>query len=707
MYIINRNETDCQGCINWRIFILIALLILLSYSNSFHATFHFDDFHNITQNTKLHIDSLSPEVLVDVISASFEKDSKEGWMLYRPVSYVSFAINWYFGQNNVTGYHVVNVAIHVLTAFLLYLTILALFDSPNLAGGKKEDDYFIAALAACLWALNPIQTQAVTYIVQRMASMAAMFYILGMYCYVKSRISQSLTNKILLLTGCCLSFLLAVGSKENAFLLPVSILLVEIIFFQDLTDSGTRKKFVWYGIAIFSFVFVSGVFLFISGDVFGRIIGGYENRTFSLSERLLTQPRIIVFYITQIFYPIADRLSLDHDIVVSTNLFSPWTTLPSILFILFLIVAAFHQIIKRPVFSFAILFFLVNHSVESSIIPLELLFEHRNYLPSLFLFLPFAAGIKWLINNYSKEKKMMEGLLIGFVSLLIGMFGFGTYVRNMAWVDEKTLWEDTMEKAPGRARAYQNLASTYYAKIKDHDKIMELCKEALYLKDSTRNKAIIVSLANIAQVYADQKNHLKVIEVNNRILTIDPENLSAKYKLSLALIETGQLETAQKHLRELLSKKPNSVEYLNTMALILLKQKKPEKAIKHLITAIQSGRDDERTFLSLGVAKSLLGQFTQAENYFSRIPNRSERKMLAQLLLIENCIKSGHIQKAENQAETLVSMFGTAKIFGALDSLSMAGLQWPVATDLIAPMIAEKLVDQSSRILELGKKDGG
>lgn len=217
---------------------LLGLLVLIIYSNTFNASFHLDDFQNITKKTQLHLKNLYPETIYHAI---FESQAGNKKVFYRPVSCLSIALNWYFGKDDVTGYHVVNIAVHILTAFFLYLTLLSLFITPNLRGKYSGNEHFIAILATVLWAANPIQTQAVTYIVQRMASMAAMFYIIGIYFYLKARTNNLQKKKILFFSAVFISFLLAVGSKENAVMLPVSLFFLEIIFFRDMSDSKTIR----------------------------------------------------------------------------------------------------------------------------------------------------------------------------------------------------------------------------------------------------------------------------------------------------------------------------------------------------------------------------------------------------------------------------------------------------------------------------------
>ena len=201
-------------------FALLFFLILLLYSNTFQASWHFDDFPNINNNPRIKISNLKPETLFQTFIASRDGGLYLGKKVYRPVACLTLALNWYVGQDNVLGYHIVNLCIHFITAFVLFLTILRLFCTPNLKGKYTGSEYFIALLAATLWAINPIQTQAVTYIVQRMASMAAMFYILGIYFYLRGRLCEIRKNRIWWYICCGGSYLLAIGSKENAITLP-------------------------------------------------------------------------------------------------------------------------------------------------------------------------------------------------------------------------------------------------------------------------------------------------------------------------------------------------------------------------------------------------------------------------------------------------------------------------------------------------------
>ena len=309
-------------------FILIVLLVFCVYANTFHASWHMDDYPNIINNTRLHLSDLNPQSLYESLSASPQRPGK----LYRPVACLTLALNWYWGADDVSGYHLVNIVIHFLTAIFLFLTILKLFDSPNLKNKYQTRAYYISLLATLLWSLNPIHTQAVTYIVQRMAAMATMFYILSIYFYVRARTNDIFSSQLWSYLGSGISFCLALGSKENAATLPLALILVEFIFFQNFSRSRTKKAFIWIMAGSGIIILLAGVLLFFRDNPLSFL--NYGDRAFSPLQRLLTESRIIIFYLSQIFYAVPTRLSIAHDVTISTSLWYPWTTLPSILLIL-------------------------------------------------------------------------------------------------------------------------------------------------------------------------------------------------------------------------------------------------------------------------------------------------------------------------------------------------------------------------------------
>ena len=196
---------------------------------------------------------------------------------------------------------------------------------------------------------------------------------------------------------CFLSFMLAVGSKQNTATLPLACLLIEVVFITN-PEIWKQDKAQWMRIGTLAglAVLLGLLLLFWQTNPISTIMDGYRIRPFTMGERLLTEFRVLVFYLYQIFYPVPGQFSILHDITLSTSLFDPWTTSAAVVMIGVLFITAFYTVRRHPLVCFAILFYFLGHSIESTILPLELVFEHRNYLPSLFMFLPVASGLKRL-----------------------------------------------------------------------------------------------------------------------------------------------------------------------------------------------------------------------------------------------------------------------------------------------------------------------
>ena len=363
---------------------LIVGVALLAYSNTFHVPFHFDDRPNITQNPNVQIKVFSWDRIERLIKYTYKES-------IRVFSYFTFALNYYFGGFNVFGYHLVNFLIHIASGIFLYAFLLLTFNLPSLKEKYGSISYKVALFTSLIFIAHPIQTQSVTYIVQRMASMAGMFYLLCLVLYIKGRLSTG-WPRVFYFGGMVLSYLLGVFSKENVAILPLFVALYEFYFFQNLDLSPRGKKIL---LALIAILLVLGIFGFI---IWGKryinvIIEGYAYRTFTMSERVLTQFRIVLYYVTLLLYPHPSRLNLDYDFPLSKTILDPPTTLISILIVAGLIGYSIWTAKKRPVISFCILWYFGNLVIESSIFPLEMVYEHRLYLPAVGPFILFSLFV--------------------------------------------------------------------------------------------------------------------------------------------------------------------------------------------------------------------------------------------------------------------------------------------------------------------------
>ena len=418
---------------NLIIFAILTATILIVYSNSLLCPFHYDDSVNIIRNKNIHMTEFNWESVKASWFAGGARGDIYHPILYRPVAMFSFALNHYFHGLEVLGYHVVNVIVHIITALFLFLFIMQVLTLPKLKEKYGEYAWQIAGIAALLWAINPVQLTNVTYIVQRQNALCGMFYIAGLYFYIKARKRYSLHQYIF--SG--VAIVLAMGSKENAILAFPAIALLELMFFGI-----TRKKLYVFG----GFI-VAGFLLTLAVQgwetfTFSQLQTGFAKRDFTMGERLLTESRAIVFYIMILLIPYHGALSLTHVIPVSRGLFDPPETLIALSIIGIILLLTALKTKKQPLIAFCVYFFFLNHLVEGTIIPLELIYEHRNYIPSFFFFLPVAIVIIHLSRRYLKQAVIVA------TAMLVLFFGFNTYVQNAAWQTDLRLWADVCKKSP-------------------------------------------------------------------------------------------------------------------------------------------------------------------------------------------------------------------------------------------------------------------
>ena len=417
----------------------IALAVWVGYFNSFDVPYLFDDERNISQN---------PAIKIDDLSWSSLRQAAFGGPTARPLAYLTFALNEYFGDGEVWGYHLVNTVVHGLTGVCVFLLARLLIVQLEPKAALRPD--WIALMAALLFVLHPVQTQAVTYIVQRMASLCALCYLAALVAYVHGRLATrpgrrwvwwSLTVGM----GMC-----ALATKQNAVTLPLAILLVEWIFFRGGQRGWGPRGWTMIAIGGLMIGLIAWAF---RGSEFPWFPRGYAQRDFTMWERVLTQGRVMVHYLTLVAWPLPSRLTFLYDFPVSKSLVQPVTTLVAWTGLTALVVYAWRVASSRPLISFAILWFFLHLAVESSILPLELIYEHRLYLPLFGVCLAVSAGI------FRAMPSLRAAMLLGAV--LIGLLGWGTHLRNETWRDAIRFWKDSIAKQPTEHRSTFNLAMAY------------------------------------------------------------------------------------------------------------------------------------------------------------------------------------------------------------------------------------------------------
>ncbi|MFC1479326.1 hypothetical protein ACFL6F_01910 [Planctomycetota bacterium] len=357
----------------------IVILAFVAYSNTFDSDWHFDDNPNIIKNYSVHATTLSEIWNARHINGTYA----------RYCGFVSFAFNWYFHGKSVTGYHVTNLLIHIAVMVLVYCSVFLTLTLPSFKKVSFTSVWLVSLFTALLWGLSPIQTEAVTYIVQRLTSLAALFFMLSLVLFIKGRrcmLGRNTTPGIVFMCAALVMYMLAMLTKENTIMLPFLILLYEHLFVRRMRTLKDRRIAALILILVAGFIFIAiarpGVLTVIT-----KITKDYEKREFTLNERVLTQFRVIVRYLTLIVFPHPARLNLDYNFQISENIITPITTLFSILFIFGSIIFAIFARNKYPLISFCIFWFYVNNAIESTVIALEIIFEHRVYIPSIGIIL--------------------------------------------------------------------------------------------------------------------------------------------------------------------------------------------------------------------------------------------------------------------------------------------------------------------------------
>jgi len=505
---------------------LSLLLIAVAYSNTFTSPPVLDDFHSFVRNPHVHVDKLSYDNIYRLADGEF------GVRRFLPT--LTFALDYYLGGGQIWVFHLTNLIIHMLCFAAVIWLVWGLTEASGASFGVSPDGrFYFSAFVATLWALNPVQTSAVTYIVQRMASLQAMFFVSSAASYVSARLAglHGRRGAALLLGGVCLILAIcAFLSKENSAMLPVVFIVLDLWFFQaEFTrflirkvQRCNRRPVV---IALIGCICLLSTVLL--GHVLKDIVAGYSNRHFTLVQRLLTESRIVLQYLLTILFPNPAFLSIEHDVSISTSLFSPPQTILSIVIIVVLVFLSFLYCKQLPLITFGIIWFFVNLLIESTIVPLELKFDHRMYLPSIGVTLAVCHAMlifrKKVLSSYCMADQMK--ILWAVFSILCSILCVTSYARNQDWRDILTINKDAVEKAPNNPRAHANYsvalgrAGHYKESIEEARKAIELGRKGL--------EEYFVASTSIVSSYLNQGNVYEAIKMGEELLEKQPSSFDA------------------------------------------------------------------------------------------------------------------------------------------------------------------------------------
>ncbi len=449
--------------LSWRNLVIPVLLLaaVFVYLPGLNGPYLFDDHPNLLENKYLLFERFDFDSLRQ---AAFSQTSGP---LYRPVAMASFAINAHLagGFESPVSYRVVNIAIHILNGFLVYVLLRLVLqrlrkkppDKRTSATPSIQSDHWLSAALAFLWLVLPIQVASVLYVVQRMTLLATLFTLLALCTYLIGRMRVTRDDAGgygILISGPVVFGVLGVLSKETALLLPVFIVLLECMLFRTERPwkrwrrLSSRAKWLFAGgAALTAVVIMTGVLNYA--------LGGYASRPFTMSERVLTEARVLILYLSLIVFPRLDDLGMFHDdIALSVSLLDPPSTALALLASIGLLGLAVVLIRRAPLAALGITWFFAGHLLESTIFPLEIAHEHRNYLPSFGLPLILAG----LANTsmISINRKWWPIFFMAMGTIFAGV----TFLRASQWSSEETLYMTEVRHHPGSHRAHVGLGTT-------------------------------------------------------------------------------------------------------------------------------------------------------------------------------------------------------------------------------------------------------
>ena len=573
--------------------ILLLLLVVITYRDAPENGFHFDDSRNIYRY---------PPVMVTELTATNVIDAGRSALLStRPLPSMSFAIDWARGAGSARPFQQTNIAIHGAAAVAVFGLFLVVF-------GQLRYPHWVTAVSAfigaALWACHPIQVQAVTYIVQRMTSMAALFTILTVLLYLLGRLSPSTRRRWLFFGLAALCWILGLASKETAVIAPFLVLLVEYGVLRHgeplLRNRADPLLLTLPAVLVLLVVIdmVSG-----AGPLSKIFLPGYELRDFTLSERLLTQPRVIGLHLSQIVWPLPGRFSLEHDVAVSTGMFAPPATFFALLGLLTWCGLGL-WLLFRPAARIAgclLLWLPATLVIESSIIPLELVFEHRMYLPSVGLAALAGLGIAGILRRLPR----LSPFGLGACAMAIGLLMLATSSYVPVWKDDLSIARHLVKVAPNTARTWSTLARALHQRGEGWDK---------------------VSTAAL------------------RALALDPGNAVALNLRAMNLIEKRELDEAEKIIAALEPKSARDHSIINTIGMFRLAQGDLPSAVREFKRAVELNPFEPVFQYNLALSYELSGRCVDALKMWSsflQVETNERRLALVRNRLQKNFVSEG------------------------------------------------------------------
>jgi len=552
----------------WIIFGAVVVLIVLGvvvYSNSFNCGFLFDDETQILQNENVHSWAW-PWAFVQNVR--------------RPLLYITLTANHTLGQENPFGYHLFNLAVHLLASIWLFLIVLrAVRDE----GGPTIQNMAFALTAAALWMVHPLQTQSVTYIIQRAESLMGMLFLLSLLCAQK----YFDTRQRVWVWASLMAGLLSGLTKEVAIVLPVVIYLYDYVF----VSKGWKEAWRSHRLLYLSLGVIWSVMFLLYATMFPEKspTAGFSYQGIAPLQYAINQPFSVLRYIQLAFWP--HPLIFDYNLSMQTDPFLLYATVLPVVLMLGL---SFVLLVRVPRVGFLAAVFFIILSPSSSFIPLkDLIFEHRMYLPLASVLLLSMLAVRSFVDSIvDQPSSRYEAKLVLTVLLVMGL-GFLTFQRNKDYKNEEIMWKDVLTKVPGNSRAQNNYGGELFAR--------GAVDEALpyYFRAVGLDPEYADAYLNIGTYYAQKGEPILSEEYSRKAIALEPRFAIAYNNLGASLSDQERFEESIvcfKKALELDFRRPGV--YLN-LGVSQAMTGRPMLAIKNLEEVIRQkpGHEDARRYL--------------------------------------------------------------------------------------------------------------
>jgi len=581
----------------------VAILVVagvVAYSNSLHGPFIFDDLPRIPDNPHLQGD-WSPWRLA--FSSNFRT---------RPVIAFTVALNYAIGGLDVRGYHVVNLAIHLLAAVVLFGVVRRTLRLPALAARFAGASTGLALAVALLWMLHPLQTQSVTYIIQRCESLMGLFYLLTLYAVIRGATSPRPLGWYVAAVAACA---LGMGSKQIMITAPVVVLLYDRTFLAGRFRESLRRRWGLYAALAATWAAILPYF-------FARVAASPAVALSPLPTPLptpwaylVTQCGVVVHYLRLAAWP--DVLCLDYAWPVAATVSA---ILPPALLILGLLGLTAWALVRRPAAGFIAAAFFIVLAPTSSIVPMEdFAFEYRMYLSlaSVITLAVMLGYLGWTRLASRQAERVRWAVPLIVAGLVAGALGARTYVRNEDYRTGASIWGDTVRKSPANCRAHLNYGVGLAAELgppgrpQASDEVVEQYREALRL-----NPDYPVAHYNLAIALGEQGRTDEAILHCREAIRIAPHYAEAHNGLAVALLERGQTTESILHCREAIRFKPGYAEPHHNLGRAMERQGRTDEAMGEYLEALRINPNYADAHNDLAIILGVRGRTDEAIRHY-------------------------------------------------------------------------------------------